>query len=83
MRVAVSKNTAACSRSACLGVKRSLDTMSSDAVASYQPYWALRAHLSRALGRANQARDAYAQAIGLTEDAAAREFLVAQAAAVR
>jgi RNA polymerase sigma-70 factor (ECF subfamily) len=57
--------------------------MPSDAVANYQPYWALKAHLSRALGRANQARDAYAQAISLTEDAAAREFLVAQAAAVR
>jgi RNA polymerase sigma-70 factor (ECF subfamily) len=60
-----------------------LDAMPSDAVANYQPYWALKAHLSRALGRANQARDAYAQAISLTEDAAAREFLVAQAAAVR
>ncbi|HEY3065923.1 MAG TPA: DUF6596 domain-containing protein [Methylomirabilota bacterium] len=61
---------------------RALDAMPA-AVSAYQPYWALRAHLLRAVGRGDDARDAYGRAIGLTEDGAARAFLVAQAAAVR
>jgi RNA polymerase sigma-70 factor (ECF subfamily) len=52
-------------------------------VATYQPYWALHGHLLAALGRAPEARDSYAQAIGLSEDPAARAFLRARAAAVR
>jgi RNA polymerase sigma-70 factor (ECF subfamily) len=47
-------------------------------VASYQPYWALRGHLLTALGRAPEAREAYARAIGLSEDPAARDFLHAR-----
>jgi RNA polymerase sigma-70 factor (ECF subfamily) len=46
------------------------------AVASYQPYWALRAHLLSNLGRATEARDAYEVAVGLSEDQAVREFLM-------
>ena len=46
---------------------------------SYQPYWALKAHLLRVLGRTDEARDAYASAIGLSEDPAVREFLSGQA----
>jgi RNA polymerase sigma-70 factor (ECF subfamily) len=49
------------------------------AVSAYQPYWALRAHLLRKLRRADEARDAYERAIGLSEDPAVREFLVAEA----
>jgi predicted RNA polymerase sigma factor len=60
-----------------------LDAMPSEAIASYQPYWALRAYLLRAGHRTTEAKDAYARAIGLTEDAAAREFLITQMAAVR
>ena len=56
-----------------------LDAMPIDVMAAYQPYWALRAHLLRGLGRTAEARDAYASAIGLSEDPAVREFLSGQA----
>ena len=51
----------------------------SAAVATYQPYWALRAHLLGRLGRGGEAREAYDRAIGLSENAAVREFLAGQA----
>ncbi|MDB4883183.1 MAG: polymerase subunit sigma-70 [Gemmatimonadetes bacterium] len=51
-----------------------------DAVASYQPFWALAAHLHRAIGREEAARDAFDRAIGLCEDAAMRDFLLRKAA---
>jgi predicted RNA polymerase sigma factor len=57
-----------------------LEAIPPDAVTTYQPYWALRAHLLAALGRREPARQAYARAIGLSEDAAVRDFLVGQAA---
>ncbi len=53
-----------------------LDGIESDAVASYQPYWAVRAHLLQRLGKTSEALDAYDRAIGLTEDPAVREFLL-------
>jgi RNA polymerase sigma-70 factor (ECF subfamily) len=59
-----------------------LDSIAPDAVVSYQAYWVLRAHLLARLGRSGPARDAYARAIGLSEDAAVREFLVARASEV-
>ena len=55
-----------------------LDAMPTDVVIAYQPYWALRGHLLRELRRTGEARDAYARAIGLSEDPAVREFLSAQ-----
>jgi predicted RNA polymerase sigma factor len=55
-----------------------LDTMATSQVIAYQPYWALRAHLLRRLGRTGEAREAYARAIGLSEDPAVREFLSSQ-----
>ena len=55
-----------------------LDAMPKDVVLAYQPYWALRGHLLRELGRTDEARDAYARAIGLSEDPAVREFLSGQ-----
>jgi RNA polymerase sigma-70 factor (ECF subfamily) len=55
-----------------------LDAMPAEAIATYQPHWALRAHLLRALGRPGPAREAYAMAIGLSEDQAVREFLAGQ-----
>jgi RNA polymerase sigma-70 factor (ECF subfamily) len=58
---------------------RALDAIAPEAVASYQAYWALRAHLLARLGRAGPAREAYDRAIGLSEDAAVREFLVGRA----
>jgi RNA polymerase sigma-70 factor (ECF subfamily) len=55
-----------------------LEAIPSAAVQGYQPRWALGAHLLRCLGRTDQAREAYARAIGLSEDPAAREFLASE-----
>ena len=54
----------------------SLDTIDSAAVATYQPYWAVRAHLLRREGDRSGAAEAYDRAIGLTEDPAIRRFLL-------
>jgi predicted RNA polymerase sigma factor len=51
-----------------------------DVVATYQPYWALRAHLLARARRLPDARDAYARAAELSDDEAARAFLDAQRA---
>ena len=53
-----------------------LDSIASDVVAQYQPYWAARAHLLQRLGNTHEARDAYDRAVGLAEDPAIREFLL-------
>jgi predicted RNA polymerase sigma factor len=53
-----------------------LDTLDRTAVAAYQPFWAVRAHLLRNLGRATEAVESYDRAIGLTEDPAIRRFLL-------
>ncbi|MGH7342780.1 MAG: RNA polymerase subunit sigma-70, partial [Candidatus Rokuibacteriota bacterium] len=55
-----------------------LDAIPPDAITTYQPYWALRAHLLRRLGRTNEAQAAYATAIGLSEDPAVRAFLAGE-----
>jgi RNA polymerase sigma-70 factor (ECF subfamily) len=55
-----------------------LEAMPAEAVAAYQPYWALHAHLLARLGRDEAARLAYARAIGLCEDVAMRAFLAAR-----
>ncbi|MBW4471202.1 MAG: RNA polymerase subunit sigma-70 [Stenomitos rutilans HA7619-LM2] len=55
-----------------------LAALPTEAVKHYQPYWALKAHLFKQLGREPEAQQAYTQAIGLTEDAAIREFLLHQ-----
>jgi predicted RNA polymerase sigma factor len=47
--------------------------------ASYQPYWAVAAHLLASLGRKAEAGDAYELSIGLCEDPAMREWLRRQA----
>lgn len=48
---------------------------------AHQPYWALRAHLARELGRRDEAEAAFAKAIELTEDEAVRRFLEREATA--
>ena len=45
---------------------------------SYQPWWAVRAHLLARQGAAEAARAAYDRAAGLTEDPAVRAFLLAR-----
>jgi predicted RNA polymerase sigma factor len=52
-----------------------LDAIEPDSVATYQPYWALRAHLLQHLHRASFAAQAFDRAIALTEDDAVRQFL--------
>lgn len=53
-----------------------LDSIDQEAVSRYQPYWAVRAHLLRRLGKTQEATGAYDRAIGLSEDPAVREFLL-------
>ena len=53
-----------------------LESIDHDAVADYQPYWAVRAHLLQRLGKTREATDAYDRAIGLAEDPAVRQFLL-------
>ena len=53
-----------------------LDGLESESVSSYQPYWAVRAHLLQRLGKTSEALDAYDRAIGLAEDPAVRRFLL-------
>ncbi len=55
-----------------------LDALDGPAVAAYQPYWAVRAHLLKRLGRRAWAAQAFDRAIGLTEDEAVRRFLLAR-----
>lgn len=72
-------------RAAALGSARgpavglaALDAVAPESVVSYQPYWAVRAHLLAGLGRTDEARAAYTRAIGLSEDERVREFLAAR-----
>lgn len=53
-----------------------LNKIETEAVSSYQPYWAVRAHLLQQLGKMREASEAYDRAIGLVEDRAVREFLL-------
>jgi predicted RNA polymerase sigma factor len=53
-----------------------LDTIDRAAVDTYQPFWAVCAHLLRQAGQAANAAEAYGRAIGLTEDPATRQFLL-------
>lgn len=55
-----------------------LNALPIEAVKNYQPYWALKAHLLKQLGFTSEAQQAYSRAIGLTEDAAIRDFLLHQ-----
>ena len=57
-----------------------LQEIPAEAINTYQPYWALAAHLLRRRGQSDEAAEAYSRAIGLCEDQAMREFLAQQAA---
>ena len=52
-----------------------LNAMPADAIAGYQPFWALQAHLLGRLARTEEAARAYARAIELASDRAVRAFL--------
>ena len=51
-------------------------------IASYQPYWAVRAHLLTEAGEMTSASSAYRTAIGLSDSEAVRQFLQARLDAV-
>lgn len=53
-----------------------LDMLQESVFRAYQPWHALRADLLRRCGRVTEARNHYQQAIGLTQDAAVRSFLL-------
>ena len=53
-----------------------LDQIEAQSVISYQPYWAVRAHLFRQLKRPHDAAQAFDRAIGLTDDNSVRAFLL-------
>jgi predicted RNA polymerase sigma factor len=60
-----------------------LNAIPAEAVAGYQPYWALSAHLLTRLLRLEEAAAARTRAIGLCEDPAMREYLSKSDVAVR
>jgi RNA polymerase sigma-70 factor (ECF subfamily) len=53
-----------------------LEAIDPQSVVSYQPYWAVRAHLLQQLHRTHDAAEAFDRAIGLTQDDAVRSFLL-------
>jgi RNA polymerase sigma-70 factor (ECF subfamily) len=53
-----------------------LDKIDPEDISAYQPYWAVRAHLLKKLGKTSEATDAFDRAIGLAEDSAVRQFLL-------
>ena len=53
-----------------------LDELEGEAVASYQPYWAVRAHLLKGMNRYDEAVDAFDRALGLADDDAVRGQLL-------
>jgi RNA polymerase sigma-70 factor (ECF subfamily) len=48
-------------------------------VATYQPYWAARAHVFARLGKSEDAKVAFERAASLTEDARMRRYLLRRA----
>lgn len=55
-----------------------LDGLEQRAIASYQPYWAVRAHLLSELGESDAAAEAYGIAIGLSDNPAICTFLTSR-----
>jgi len=68
----------ATARGAAAGL-RELDEINSAQVASYQPYWAARAHLLAATRDVDAARAAYLRASGLSSSPAVRAYLAGAA----
>jgi predicted RNA polymerase sigma factor len=53
-----------------------LDAIDSELISSFQPYWAVRAHLLQQVGNSTEAIKSFDRAIGLAEDPAVRAFLL-------
>ena len=64
------------------GAKRALELVEAlppEDFAQYQPWWALLADLQQKAGRGDAARSSYQRAVGLSQDAAVRRFLLERA----
>jgi len=59
-----------------------LDRMAERDIRTYQPYWAVRAHLLTEAGDTKNARTAYRSAIGLSSSEAVRQFLLRRLASI-
>ncbi len=55
-----------------------LERIEKDRVKTYQPFWAVRAHILKEVGRNEDANASYDRAIGLSDNDAARAFLRSQ-----
>ncbi len=55
---------------------RLLNEIDGSAISTYQPYWAVRAHVLKKMHRFPEAVEAYDRALGLTEDTAVRRQLL-------
>lgn len=53
-----------------------LNAIDTQTVTSYQPYWAVRAHLLKGVNRYGEAVEAFDRALGLADDAAVRRQLL-------
>ncbi|MDZ4656713.1 MAG: DUF6596 domain-containing protein [Bythopirellula sp.] len=53
-----------------------LDSLTDKGIETYQPYWALRAHLLAEMSLTAEAQAAFQRAVGLTEDPAVRKYLL-------
>jgi RNA polymerase sigma-70 factor (ECF subfamily) len=60
-----------------------LEDIPAELIKSYQPFWALRAHLCMRMQRFEEAGEAFSRAIGLCTDPSTREFLKQQACQVK
>jgi RNA polymerase sigma-70 factor (ECF subfamily) len=56
-----------------------LDEIPVGRIASYQPYWAARAHVLHLLQRREEAHQAFTRAASLTDDPALRQYLFKRA----
>ncbi len=59
-----------------------LDAIPHARIATHQPYWVARAHVLERGGDLADAVEAYTRAIGLTEDAASRRYVVSRKARI-
>lgn len=55
-----------------------LAQLDTDLVVQYQPYWAVKAHLSALLDRTAEAKAAYTHAIGLAQSESVRQYLTSK-----
>ncbi len=81
--VAVNRAAAAAqTRGAAAGLKLLEEVGAEGGLDGFEPYWVARADLCAKAGEIDEARRAYAQAIGLQTDPAARAFLIERLAAL-